>query len=227
MRIAILGAPGAGKSEFAKELRDELRRTVVGFFAIIDGYMESLQARTHLAYGPFGNHIDDLQVVFKRREWELEVPADHIISVGTILDSTAHCFVRSEDTAHTPRELSLTRERLRTVAETFGLLYTDTWDYDYAFYLPYRGDDPYSRLIDTALVDLMRSYAPPVFSFKPEVKNDEKASTAAQTITLLEAEQLPSSDRPGVRSSSEDGEVDGDSTEPVSDVPEQGNDTHQ
>lgn len=222
MKIAVLGAPGAGKTAFAEELTSLLAQELEGSIFRLDGYVDELRNTTHLEYGGFGDYISDLQVVFKRREWELSWPDAHTITTGTVLDSVAHCFARVEDTVNNSRELVLASERLRTIAETFGLMYVDTWDYDYAFYLPYTGDDRYSTLVDTALVELLRTYTPVVFSFKPEVSDDEKATIAAKTIFTLEAEQLPSLDEQRVRPGGEESETDGDSSESVSDVPEQG-----
>jgi hypothetical protein len=222
MKIAVIGAPGAGKSEFAHDLARTLFKEQGERYRVVDDYVPELRQTTHLEYGGFGDYISDLQVVFKRREWELAWPDFHTITVGSVLDSTAHCFARVEDTVHNSRELVLASERLRTIAETFGLVYVDTWEYDYAFYLPYTGDDHYSRLVNQALVELLRTYSPIVFSFKSEVPDDQKASTAARTILALEAEQLPPTEQRGVRPGGADGEADGDSSEPVPDVPEQG-----
>lgn len=231
MKLAILGAPGAGKSDFAHDLADKLEEAGEKPFMLIDFVVEDLRRVTGLEFGGFGSHIDDMQVVFKRREEELELSFYdngnmNTITVGTVLDSTAHCFVRAEDPAHNRKELFTSNERLRAIAETFGMLYTDTWDYDYAFYLPYKGEDPYSRLVDAALVELLTKYAAPVLSFKRGVTDDEKASTAARAITALEEKQLSEAPERGVRPSGEAGEDDGDSTESVPDVPEQGRDSH-
>jgi GTPase SAR1 family protein len=224
MKIGILGAPGAGKTKFAHELRNQLYE--LGYTVVINGYVEELRKNTGLEYGLLGNHIDDYQVVFKRRERELRLDtADNTITCGTVLDSVAHCFARSEDRARNSRELTLTSERLRTIAESFGLLYTETWDYDYAFYLPYLGEDPDSRLIDVALVQILTTYAAPVFSFKTEVTHDEKASIAAKAIRAIEAEQFPATDERRVQPGGEAREEDGDSAESVPDVPQQGRDS--
>ena len=222
MKLAVLGAPGSGKTPFADDLTQLLEDPDNPFY-MIDDYVRDLQVTGGLEYGLFGSHVDDMQVVFKRREYELVVDAEHSsITCGTVLDSTAHCFARAEDAARNRREVGIQAERLRTIAGTFGLLYTETWDYDYAFYLPYTGDDPYSRLLDQSLREILRTYAPPVLSFKPEVSDEEKARTAARAITAFEEKQLQETPERGVRSSGEVGKDDGDSTEPVSDVPEQG-----
>jgi hypothetical protein len=223
MKIGILGAPCSGKTEFAFALKHQLDESIDIW--VVDQYIRDLRLNTGLEYGLLGNHLDDMQVVFKRREWELTWAKHHLVTCGTVLDSVAHCFARSEDRARNSRELVLTSERLRTIAESFGLLYTETWDYDYAFYLPYAGEDPGSRLIDTALVQLLTTYAAPVFSFNPEVTHDEKASIAAKAIRAIEAEQFPASDERRVQSSGEAGEEDRDSAESVPDVPQQGRDS--
>jgi hypothetical protein len=222
MRIGVIGAPGAGKTEFARELaRLLVEEERTKRFVRVDGYVDELRNDTRLEYGHYGSYVDDLQVVFKRREWELTWGNEFSISCGTVLDSIAHCFVRTEDPALTPRSIALQSERLRTVASMFGQLYMDIWDYDYAFYLPYKGDDPMSRLVDKALIELLHSYAPPVLSFKPEIEDDQKATTAARAIAAFEADDASEASEHGVRSGSEDRGEDGDSSESVPDVPEQ------
>lgn len=222
MKLAILGAPGSGKTDFARELIGLLAKGDYDRFWLIDNYVDDLRACTRLEYGGFGSHVDDLQVVFKRREWELAWAHANTVTVGTVLDSTVHCFVRSDEAARNRREVSLKTEHLRTIAGTFGLLYTDIWDYDYAFMLRYKGDDWHSRMIDAGLNDIITAYHAPVLTFKSEVPDDEKASTAARTIHALEAEQLPKTSEHGVRSSGEASQDDGDSAEPVPDMSEQG-----
>lgn len=218
MRIGILGAPGSGKSEFAQALAKGLGWTN----CVIDDYLEDLRRETGLEYGGFGSHIDDIQVVFKRREWELALRDADTITVGTVLDSAVHCFVRTDEAARTRKEIGLQAERLRTIAGTFGLLYTDTWEYDYAFFLRYKGESRHSVMIDAGLVELIATYRAPVFHFNPEVPDDEKAATAASAITTLEAEQLPPTPERGVRSGSESGGEVGDSSASVPDVSESG-----
>jgi hypothetical protein len=217
MKIGILGAPGVGKTDFAFELRAELMQNQpYEYFYVLDKYVEELRYYTNLAYGEFGDFIDDLQVVFKRRELELYYPKKNTITVGTVLDSVIHNFIRTDEITDNRHTIGLQQERLKAIAATFGLLYTDTWDYDYAFVL--RSDDTYGK----ALVDLLATYRAPVLSFNPEVPDDQKASTAAAAIRALEADKLPKADELGVRSGGEAGEEDGDSTESVPDVPEQG-----
>jgi hypothetical protein len=222
MKIAVLGAPGAGKTDFAHELAALLIKQEYDRFWVLDDYVDDLRKRTGQEYGHFGNHIDDLQVVFKRREWELGWRHANTITVGTVLDSAIHCFARTEEAVRTRKELGLQAERLRTIAGVFGLLYTDTWDYDYAFLLPYDGDDRMSRFHSTGLVELLNTYRAPVLSFNEGISDDEKAPTAARAIVALEAEQLPATKERGVRSGSEASKAERDSTESVPDVPEQG-----
>lgn len=217
MKIAILGAPGAGKSKFARELAVQLGDDAVPYL-ILDNYVQDLREDTGLEYGKFGSFIDDLQVVFKRRELELMYSkggTQNTIIVGTVLDSVIHNFIRSEDAPTDRRGIGLYTERLKAIAASFGLLYIDTWDYDYAFLL--QTDNTYSR----AMVDLLSTYRAPVMTFNSEVTNDKKAGLAAEAIRSLEKDEPASSDELGVRRGSENGGSDRDSSEPVPDVPEQ------
>lgn len=219
MKIGILGSPGVGKTKFAHDLQAELSGgTSEHPMIVLDNYVDDLRNITRLEYGEFGDFVDDLQVVFKRREWELAwQDRCDTITVGTVLDSVIHNFTRTEAQIQTRYEIGLQQQRLTSVAATFGLLYTETWDYDYAFFLP--TNDEYGK----AMHELITTYQAPILTFNPEVTDDEKASTAAAAIRALEADESAPSEERGVRSSREDGEEDGDLFESVPDVPEQGN----
>lgn len=227
MKIGVLGAPGSGKSQFAHALAEELARPGRGFEdrpLVLDNYVRELRTSTGLEYGGFGTHIDDLQVVFKRREWELtwQRIGRSTITVGTALDSAVHCFVRSDEEARTRREVGLQAERLRTIAAIFGLLYTDTWDYDYAFWLRFKGDDHYGNVTSDGLAALIDAYHAPILTFEKDTPDDEKAQIAARAIAALESEQLSPPQERGVRRGSEASGADGDSVESMPDMPEQG-----
>lgn len=228
MKIAVLGAPGSGKSDFAHELAELLQDPEESgmSYLVLDGLVEDLRLTTGQEYGMLGNHIDDLQVVFKRLEWESAWSVRSSITVGTVLDSSAHNFARVEHVSDS--EVPLTQIKLQAIAATFGMLYTDTWDYDYAFLLGKPEDftqGGYPHLIQVTLNRLINAYRAPVLTFNPEVPNDKKASTAADAIRALEEETaIAASIKRGVRRGGEDREDDGDSPEPVPDVPEQGTD---
>jgi hypothetical protein len=224
MKIAVLGAPGSGKSEFADALADLLMDRTGRPWGIIDDAVPELRHDTGQEYGMLGNHIDDLQVAFKRREFELVIRDQDFITVGTILDTAAHNFARAEVVED--EEAALTQIKLQAIASTFGMLYTDTWDYDYAFLLTVQEPQAgYNDLVEHTLMTLITLYRAPVFNFdNPEATSDEKAKLAADAIRALEEDPIAPTPERGVRRGSEDGEADGDSSESVPDVPEQGTD---
>jgi hypothetical protein len=226
MKIAVLGAPGSSKSKFADALADLLMDQTGRPWGIIDDAVPELRHDTGQEYGMLGNHIDDLQVAFKRREFELVIRDQDFITVGTILDTAAHNFARVEVVKD--EEAPLTQIKLQAIAATFGMLYTDTWDYDYAFMV---GDHTqftkgsYPHLVQTTLNRLIMSYRAPVLTFDNQgLSSDEKAKLAADAIRALEEDPIAPTPERGVRRGSEDGEADGDSSESVPDVPEQGTD---
>jgi energy-coupling factor transporter ATP-binding protein EcfA2 len=226
MKIAVLGAPGSGKSDFADALADLLMDQTGRPWGIIDDAVTELRHDTGQEYGMLGNHLDDLQVAFKRREFELVIRDQDFITVGTILDTAAHWMARSEVVKDD--EAALSQIKLQAIAATFGMLYTDTWDYDYAFLVSRVSDftqGGYPHAVQFTLESLVATYRAPVFTFKdPEASSEQKVKLAADAIRALEKDPIAPTPERGVRRGGEDGEADGDSSEPVPDVPEQGTD---
>src|SRR4051794_19891855 len=100
MKVAILGAPGVGKTKLANELANLLAEWQDEFWYVLDDYVQHLREDTRLEYGEFGNFVDDMQVVFERRGWELTHQGHaNTITVGTVLDSAVQNFVRVEEAA--------------------------------------------------------------------------------------------------------------------------------
>lgn len=231
MKIALLGSPGVGKTEFANRLRRHYRERGK-LVNLIDDYVDQLRTVTRLEYGYFGGHIDNIQVVFKRRERELSWKHDKevMITVGTVLDSTAYSVLLGEEVFSDRRLIALHKQRLDAIMQSFGMLYTETWDYDYAFLL--RRDTRHIKLqtdvtqndrLDAVLLDLCATFRAPIFQVRPpseKYPDYDPVKAAIESIRALEEDGSASADERGVRPSDSDGEGKRDSTEPVPDLPE-------
>jgi hypothetical protein len=92
-----MGAPGAGKSKFAKKLATEMRRGGRKV-KILDKYVPDLEKKTGYSYGNNGaTHAQNYQIILHR--WTLEQEAakdcDDLIVVGTLYDSVCDILIHS------------------------------------------------------------------------------------------------------------------------------------
>lgn len=89
MKIAIMGAAGAGKTDIAKRLARGLNRDKQGYWEVIDGYVDRLIERTGCLYGESADYEHNLQIMVER--WTLEAEAinasRHTITCGTMYDT--------------------------------------------------------------------------------------------------------------------------------------------
>lgn len=136
MNIAIIGAPGSKKTKLAKRMKTNLSGTT----AIVDGYVNRLQRDTGLALGPWATWSENFMVAGYRRAIELKArkSADHVITVGTILDTMYYCGLTSqaENSGASPDPYAT---KLATTAAMggIGVWFRTDWDYDLAFIIEY------------------------------------------------------------------------------------------
>lgn len=201
MRIGILGAPGAGKSKFAKKLSAGLREGSDLNVSIVDGYVEKLIKRTGFAYGQSAQPAQNFQVIFER--WTLEQEAMHkgadvILSCGTIFEGILHTAIRSNnDIIKRVPEASI---RARTLMQTLGI-FTEISDYDLMFLLPFSDrvlkakGKSYDTVVNEKLPEVLAGYFRPVTVLtgtdKQKVENAQeyiRIFTESQT-QAAEAEQ--------------------------------------
>lgn len=140
MRIALLGAPGAGKTEVAKALARNLTRDglpVGGKWKVIDGYVDRLSARTGTTYGPYAGYLQNLQILCERLTLEDEAinQGYSIITCGSIYDTLTYTLLLNvvppaDETARLSQA-----EVSYLFMSVFGLIEPSIL-YDRLFYLP-------------------------------------------------------------------------------------------
>lgn len=138
MKIAILGAPGAGKSKLARRI---VNRFPDEKWGIIDGYVDKLSKRTGLEYGHFASYEQNLQVMTER--WTLEAEAahkgwPHTITCGSIYETIIYCALHSQFSPIVDVDAEL-RESIygRSIMHALGAIENATTNYDIMFYLPW------------------------------------------------------------------------------------------
>ena len=137
MKVAIIGAPNAGKSELAKALQEAAQDKVK--FDIVDDYVSHLSEETDTAYGHFAGYIGNFEVVFERLRQERISHLKNVntITVGTVVDSMIYAAHFSQFAAANATNARAEHARASTTMNMFGMLVADTYDYDLTFYLPY------------------------------------------------------------------------------------------
>lgn len=147
--IALIGAPGSGKSRLAKAIEeeyikgdgqcDECNTPVV----VVDDYAES--ARNFGAYeiGLYGGYMANITIAIDRYACERfayhETKAKTIITCGTIIETSVYLSQQFEQMikgATTGGDKLEVAQRIEGTVKMLAVLYMDTFKYTKAFYLP-------------------------------------------------------------------------------------------
>ena len=230
MKIGILGAPGAGKSAFARGLAKSLGDTNV-----VDNYVQRLQKSTDLALGPWAPYHENLMIAGVREAARSKKSdSKHQITVGTIMDTMVYVMAYSDIAMHTdPSRAQQVYVDTRSVVNGLTLWYNTTWDYDVCFFLPRQGEPKSKDILDEFYHDLSQVYPTVletffVVTYGLEGETKERVQVAREVIGILErdeearanqADESTEDQERSIRSGSSDGESIGDSSQPVPDVP--------
>lgn len=141
MKIAILGAPGSGKTELAEALANKFETGPTG---IVDGYVDRLSDENDLVYGHAAGFTGNLQVAFERIRAEQLSDAHHTginrrITCGTLVETILYTRLYAEGRFKVAPRSELQREMTRglNTSAIYGQLVWDTWRYDHVFINPY------------------------------------------------------------------------------------------
>lgn len=141
MKVALLGAPGAGKTDIAKRLARALNRDNDGHkWITIDGYVDRLAQRTGRVYGEHAGFPHNIQVMAER--WTLEAEASNkglnTITCGTIYETIIYAArIVAGWTPSTENELMSQGMYADVCMRFLGAMEDTTFNYDVMFYLPW------------------------------------------------------------------------------------------
>jgi len=134
MKIALLGAPGSGKTTIARKFNRGR-----SYWHVVDGYVEKLQRRTGFAFGADANFAQNLIVITERwmLEWEFYKNKLNTITCGTAYESFIYSALQTYFVSATETELVRDQRFLQVMGTFFSTLAHVYYDYDALFFLPY------------------------------------------------------------------------------------------
>lgn len=202
LRIGILGAPGSGKSAFAKVLATAIRKErgappVLQPVKVVDGYMESLIKRTGYAFDIFGTYPQNLQVLFERwtREQEAEKSGCHtLITVGSIYETILYTGLRVNSDLALKADKTIQMQG-RVAMEMMGVIQSLIATHDLLLFLPYTSKvvaekgRSYDAVINEKLPEVLAGYFRPFTPLTGTTKKKvQDALTAIKSIEAWKAE---------------------------------------
>jgi hypothetical protein len=196
LRIGIIGAPGSGKSAFAKTLatnlraeKGEVKRQTV---KVVDGYMDSLQKRTGYAFDIFATYPQNLQVLFERwtREQEAEkAGCDVLITAGTLYETILYTGLRINSDLALKSDQTV-RMQGRVSMEMVGVIHSLIATHDLLLFLPYTSKvaaekgRSYDMVVNEKLPEILSGYFRPITPLTGTTK--KKVQDALKAIATVE-----------------------------------------
>jgi nicotinamide riboside kinase len=142
MKIAVVGSPESGKSDFAESLKKELTKDG-SKIAIVDDYVDDIAKESDLALGFWADWIGNLYVLLGRyaKERAASNEATTTITCGTLVETLVYASVDAVKHQN-PEQLI----RVQNFLHVLGAFYQDTWDYDHVFVLKKDDAEPESNI---------------------------------------------------------------------------------
>lgn len=147
MKIGLLGAPGAGKTELAKALAKRLEGDGKKV-AIVDEYIEKAEKDADLAMGFYATYIGNILAAMSRFSNERTAEGDVVITCGTLIENQLYAATDGINSERFQDDADEHRKRVVVGMQLFGLFMMDLFDYDALFYLPLEGGEGYVKTFD-------------------------------------------------------------------------------
>lgn len=182
MRIAILGAPGAGKTKLARRLAKEFDLTLV------DGYTQRLQRSTDLALGPWATYRENYMVAGARLAAEAKVKDNYVV-VGTVIDTITYAIVKTDlarqQTAEGFREMY---QHAQQAMGGLSAIYREWYPYCPAFWLPSDSQESWVAALNAAYPPVLEAYNPDFTYLLPEGTLNDRTDIAIEATRIAKEE---------------------------------------
>jgi hypothetical protein len=153
MRIAIIGAPGAGKSDLANRLAPYLKLHKV------DNYIDKLEKKTGIAMGYLADFVPQLMCAAERIEaeyYQMQRYSEDYVLCGTTVESVAYIAIRAVDSLQYTEDKHAATARAQAAIDAATLL-LEHWNYDHVLYLPLSQshEDDWDKRLDRSIQEAL------------------------------------------------------------------------
>ncbi len=187
IKIALLGAPGSGKSKIARKTVSLLKPETD--WTIIDGYVNNMSKQTGIDFGPSSNFAQNLSIITSRwiKEAEAYKKQYNTITCGTIYESIIYSTFNTIFSS--PDESAIIKENYinQILMQALGALELSTYDYDAMFLLRLNeqklkeNKHTWIQVVDAKLLDALEGFNKKIIILD-EKTDTEKAKTVVEVI---------------------------------------------
>lgn len=194
MKVALLGAPGSGKTRVANALALKLNEPGDSWtWKVVDKYVERLRKRTDLPYDYRADFPQNFQVMTER--WVAEAQAlkdyENTITCGSIYETLAYTLAVQFPSPRSESEMLAQTEYLNVCYRFLGAMEDTTADYDLLFYLPYKQmEDSWHGIVDQKIPQVLEAEFRRAYTLSGTTK--ERVNAALEKIEEVSALQSAS-----------------------------------
>lgn len=174
--IALIGAPGAGKSALANAIEDKVLaneprcQSCPPPIIVVDNYAYETRDKGEYEIGLNGGYMANIDIAstrYRRERLAAHQEPKYMITCGTVVETATYLaqgFERTLAIRQTEEDKQDEAKRFQGCTGMLAVLYMDTFKYDQAFYLPSpeKPEDDRWLYFEKSLQAAFQVYATPV-----------------------------------------------------------------
>lgn len=198
--IALVGAPGSGKTSLAEAIKDKVEGEDAPCahcppsVLITDTYVFNTRDEGEYEIGLDGGYMANIDIAMER--YRMERRNGHLepklmVTCGTVIESAVYSamnFERSLSLKNTDEEKMEEAKRFQGCTSMLAVMFMDMFKYERAFYLPSptKPDDDRWLNFERNLQAAFQAYQAPIIPLVVEDFNDEEDLTQKRLARLFE-----------------------------------------
>lgn len=193
LNIALLGAPGSGKTAVARKTVSLIKRSggELGEWGVVDAYVDAISRNTGIPLSVSANFPQNLSIVTARwvKEAELYHKGMSVITCGSIYESILYAtlpFMLKAPEDMNPGENIFNQ----VMMQALGALEKTTYHYDAMFFLPFnpkmlaKNEHTWGGVINAKIPEVLEGFGKQVIVLDQKTV-DAKASVVVESISKI------------------------------------------